>query len=1211
MDVDVNVGGDDIIASSPHRSQRHRHHHHLSQRDAPVRLPPVPRRADQLMEKVVSKNLVERSWVSTLTPMDTFTPSLPARRGDFEDPALADPHLQVYWERQRTTAAAAKYKRRKQRDPSRNGGNNVFNRRITEAQRAATGNQQRHQQWTEDDRRGRSASRTSSSSSNGGNDDDQGSSVRRRRRCPIPLNETPLGEGELLCLRNLLCPMGGLQSSLTLENIDLRWLRERIEDPDCFSRPAQGVSPERGKKALHKNSAAGAHSDKEQHSSSPSTAAGEQQKRRKGVPPLPLSTLRNFDVDALADDSFHHTSLISFKTALITSPRSALVMLRNGVRLYALLRRPMSYYVAASETISDKNLQLRFDLAENERIMLLESLRSQYDQLCGIVPFERVSELLCTRQEVDHDAAREIAHERTQRDMEKLRHHEAREQRFGDLQIEREEVATQRLMALEEKLEQQQARQKLLLKERGEYLRDKAAAKLAAIAQVREEQEQITKETAEMMELHRQQKLEAIQEMKQERAQELHERAELNAQRISESRRRILDQDEDEAQRMQEYRQHKREQAEAFMKRKEAEHEALRKRAGHAEARRHHVKEKSAQEQEALRDKIEAKVEQAAHRFDMFLTDKADQRKALRIMHHVREIKSRRVLQQAQDAEKAMIADIMAASEEASNKLKARRHRQAKEQRRAAEAHQFDIAQRQRVVTAKVQQSEFDKLLQLARMQQTEELLQAHQAVQKEAVALTREGDKKVQLQRQQSKAMLEARAIDQAKALFQRTVSLKKEAAGASVARMSSTRATSADCDAESPDEHKQERRHSSYFRDVGSRVSSEETSRNGTPLTSAMTVPRSKSVEPHVAKKKAASDPSSPTRSASAMGSASKGQRQQKAGGGSIDKKPPRHAAAKDPSRKAPADASVVKTVAVPKQPPSALTTLPVQANPLEDGEMSDARVSSADHGDVSGGEDKIHHVHHGETCGAVPSTSTDLISTTDDIQVVAEERGAALQSASPGRSSVSSYPDSSHPPAGQDDHSSFMGSGDEHAELSPTHSSRPASKASAASSGVASFRSEINRLAGPFPEPTTQSADGQQQQQPQSAGPHVIVEASRRPSSRVSIILDAHPQGGGGGGGDEFPPTTPNNVARSSDVTSVRSGSAQSSNDRPLHARGSSLRQKQNSVMNAAPASDENESKHEEHEKEPDSSDAPPSDYYSDSFASEGESIGERGG
>ncbi|CUG90577.1 Hypothetical protein, putative [Bodo saltans] len=1213
MDVDINPA-DDFLTSSPHRSQQQPHKQkHLSHRDAPVRLPPVPRRADQLMEKVVSKNLVERHWVSTLTPMDTFTPAVPARRGDFEDPALADPHLQVYWERQRTTAAAAKYKRRKQRDHNvaRHGGGNVFNRRITEAQRASTeqssssrrqhhNHSQRHHR-SADDRRDRSASSSHSSNMSEEDDDGRGShQSSSSRRCPIPLNEKPLEEGELLCLRNLLCPMGGLQSSITLENIDLRWLRERIEDPNCFlKKVGHGGSPEKEKKPRHKKN--------ENETSSNHTTPAREHGRNKGVPSLPLSTLRNFDVDALANDSFHHTSHISFKTALINSPRSALVILRNGIRLYALLRRPITYYVAASETISDKNLQLRFDLAENERIMVLESLRSQYDQLCGIVPFDRVSAMLCTRQEVDHEAAQQIAHERTQRDLEKLRHHEAREQRFGDLQVEREEAATQRFMALEEKLQQQQEKQKRLLKERGEFLRAKAAAKLSAIAQVREEQEQSIKTTAELMALHRQHKLEAIQDMKQEQAQELHDRAEFNAQRITESRRRILDQDDEEALRMQEYAQHKREKAEAFMMRKEAEHEALRKRAGDADARRHHVKEKAVQEQEALRDKIEAKVDQAAHRFDMFLSEKVEQRKALRIMHHVREIKSRQVLQQAQDAEKAMVAEILATSDAAARKLKLRRHRQAKEQRRAAEAHQFDIAQRQRVVTAKVQQSEFDKLLQLARMQQTEEQLHAYRAVQEEAVVLTREGDKKVQLQRQQSKAMLEARAIDQAKALFQRTVSLKKEAVGASVARLTSVRATSADSSISGGQHQQQERRSSSYFRDVGSRVSSEDTSVNCTPLTPAIPVPRSKSVEPKTTKKQMPSD-----RSASVMENSSKG-RQKQQQKTTDDKKPPRHVPAKGPPQavkeRAPAQKSSKK--------PTVTVTPPVQTNPLQDDSgMSDTSVvSSTNQIDRIDGAAQKESAAVDENIIATNSIHDDIIPSTHNEGQHEEGEShrarAPSDNASPRRSSISSYPGTSpHHHAPQtaavldDDHSSFVESshGDLAEEYSPA-ASRPASKASAAASlSAMSFRNGIeanSQGTTDHAEPPQHDDDHQNltQSNHQTDGIHqtpVIVEFSKRPSSRVSIILDAPPPEVAG----------ENDVSPTIGSRSDASSSAHSNNDRPLHARGSS-RQKQDTPPASQSSRNEGDKLRAggDHLSEHDSSDAPASDYYSDSFASEG--------
>lgn len=1166
MDVDVNVDGEEG-SPSPHRSSLHHnntkhHHHQSSHRDAPVRLPPVPRRADQLMEKVVNKNLVERHWVSTLTPMDTFSPVIPARRSDFEDPSLADPHLQVYWERQRTTAAAAKYKRKTQQRTAKGG---ALNRRFHEARRAATeqssASRQRHddgdeqRRHTSEHHHSRSSDSNRSSSSSSGSDRNDITASGPRRRCPIPLNDKPLEESELYCLRNLLCPMGGLQSSITLENIDLRWLRERIEDPNCFLQQSGGK--------------------KHQLKKSP-------ERERKGVPPLPLLTLRNFDVDALGEDSFHHTSHISFKTSLINSPRSALVMLRNGVRMYVLLRRPASYYVAPSETISDMNLQLRFDLAENERIMLLESLRSQYDQLCGLVPFDRVSELLCVRQEVDYDAAQRIADERTQRDLEKLQHHEAREQRFGDLQIEREEVATQRLMALEEKLQHQQENKKRLMKERGEFLREKAKTKMAVIAQVREENEKATKEMAEAMASHRQHKLEAIQDMKQERAQEMHERAEHDAQRILESRKRITEQEEDDALRMRAYAEHKLQRAEAFMQRKAAEHDALRKRAGDADARRHHVKEKAAYEMEVLRLKIGEKLDHAAHRFDMFVSDKVEQRKALRVMHHVREIKSKQVLEQAVHAERQMVEDIIAVSKAAESKLKARRHRQAKEQRRAAEAHQFDIAQRQRVVAAKVQQSEFEKLLQLARMQQTEELLQAHRAVQEEAVKLTREGDKKVQLRRQQSKAMLEARAIDQAKALFQRTVSLKKDAAGSSVGRSASTRATSAEHVAGPLGEDgSQQRRSSSYFRDVGSRVSSEENSvASNTPVMMPL---RSKSAEPH----------QQPQGGSSAMehhgADAGRKRREQRlqneAAAAAGNKRPPLPAGHKK-SAAAAAPAAQAKAKSA-KQPLLAEIPTTLLAVTEDTEELLTASVAGA-----SSSEQASQH----------PSTGTATASLPPDVAP------ASVTPPPPPRQSD----DAAQPPDDSPTHhdnSSFVSShgGGATSPSSATSKSFEGTQTSMTSLMQGGDGNEGVEQGEPI---TLSTLEGQEEpttiashQPPQdsisvgSSPPPTIVEYAKRPSSRVSIILDAV--------------DAPGSFDASSPVRSQ--ASSINSNDRPQRA---SSRRKPgassgSSVVEHSPTRDVGDSQKQPSVEvgggstgEERSDSEPASDYYSDSFASEGE-------
>lgn len=651
------------------------------------RLPDVPRRTGQLFDKIVTSNMAERQWDASVVVLDRAPTSF-----DYIDPALSDPHLQTYYKRKSAYRTPVPKARRatsemQVRMYEPNGNDDVHSRK----QQACAAVEELL--------------------------DEQHPSVR----CTIPVNPSPFDQKEIFCLKNLLCPLADLQSSVSLDHIDLIWLKKVMDGKQDVCVPAQ------------------------------------------------WKTLSNFSESVLSNDSFHYTTEIPFHEKLVNSPRSALVLLRNGVKAYDLLERPREFYALPSESVLDSTLNLRRQLAEDFRSQLLVALRQQYEHVCAIISRQELVDQVSERPEVDQSEAREVADRRFARDVANMKRQEDRQRRFADILMQKEEEAEERARAMDTKICCQREELRRRLKERGEALRMKSLQRQALIVKLRELQNQQLEETAQEMQKIRDERSEKILAAKSLRIEELRQRAATTAARIEESKARIRELEQESAEALQDIANLKKERAEMFLQRRAEARRQQQLRLTDEGARRLVVREKAAACVADLKNRVEDKLAAAAVRYEEFCNDKQDELRLQHLIRQVRELKSKRVAKKAYDHELERCAQIDEHYVHIRARLESRKQRSRDILLRQSEVREFENDQRQRLVSTKAQQHEFQKLVQLSMMQQLSEANARNKFLEEQVILLTRENRKSLNCEHHAIQLRLENERIQKGKAAFQK----------------------------------------------------------------------------------------------------------------------------------------------------------------------------------------------------------------------------------------------------------------------------------------------------------------------------------------------------------------------------------------------------------------------------------------------------------
>ena len=669
------------MADVPHTPERE----NTTSRTLPVRLPPVPHRADQLIEKVVDRQLAARQWVSSLTLTESIG-RLSKLQNDLTDSALVDPHLQEFWFRRFHHAPAQHHK--VSVSPSRKSNNS-----------SSTPTPQR-----------RDGSKSAS-------------------ECPIPLNSSPFQEDELVCLKTLLTVPSEVEVSL--EHIDVFWLRDVIL----------------------------------------------QRRTMEEALPTASKTLMNFDVDILSNSSEHHsTDVVPFHSRLINSPRSAVVLLRNGVKIYDLLRRPPEYFVKPTENVSRHVVNLRHTAAERERVAVLSELRRQYEEIVNQFSTDDVIRIVMTTAASRSDEAQSAARERMENDRSRFLRLEERDKRIAEL---RRQAALEAALSARTKALRSKARKAAVvqaLKDKGRELHCKLEESRRVAEKINVVRELLVAEAEQEMSKKREMKSQRIAEMRQQKLSCVVERSAETEQKIARARDILAEQELAHVEQTRLVLEEKKRRAEQFLERKAQEQAALLHRSDEKNKNQLAVLERSKQAAEALRERIEDKMKHAERRFDELQEERREDLRCAKILHEEKEQKIQLTLEATVRAHEEMVEDIRHRAER-SDQLLAQRLAQAELERiDTVEANSFSLAQKNRIVSAKQQQVQFARLLSLTKLTKQEEGRRGVEAMEEELQRLSQANKKVMTLRRHQSKANFQRKNVEEEKATFLQTMQLENE---------------------------------------------------------------------------------------------------------------------------------------------------------------------------------------------------------------------------------------------------------------------------------------------------------------------------------------------------------------------------------------------------------------------------------------------------
>lgn len=491
-----------------------------------------------------------------------------------------------------------------------------------------------------------------------------------------PMNHSRASEAELLSLRTLFCPKPNFICKLRVPNVDLVWLRK------VMSGEVTGA------------------------------AAVDTVKK------MSTRTLRSLNLDALQDDATHYGDGDPYTQTVINSPRSVVVMLRNGVEAYNLLRRPPNFYTHVGEKVTQQVLAQRQERAEEERARLIASLQLAYDDVCATFSTERVVQVLKPAEKTEHSAA--LVRERAERDARQLQFLEERTKALAEANSKRREENSQKAMAIESLLQEKAEAKRRSVAAKAAKTAEELAAKKRVMERIEQQQQVITSERHARIESKHEELSRRVVALKTSQHQEAERNRQQKDARAFESKSRAEERMEERLARLAEQEAHRAEMAEQFRQRAEEERKALLQRQDQTREIQQLNKLRAAAMQESLRDAVTAKMDAADERLAEFHRERERERAlqaaALRKRHE--EIKL--AVEMAHSMDHARAEAVMRKQEQTERQLEERERRRQEENQEAAEAHAFNREHKRQVVGITTNQLQFQKLCELSALQQRE-----------------------------------------------------------------------------------------------------------------------------------------------------------------------------------------------------------------------------------------------------------------------------------------------------------------------------------------------------------------------------------------------------------------------------------------------------------------------------------------------------------
>jgi hypothetical protein len=630
-------------------------------------LPPMPQarqRQQQQLESAMAHLVVQPGWAH-VQPIDTM---VAVRAEDFPYDARGDPFLKRYRQR----------KKEVKREWSEKRGRGVTHLKQG---KGGDGDEEEEEHFPMPS----SAAESPKHSPERAESLPLSLSTSQKRNSPrswnvsnLALNTTPVSTADFRTLKTIFCPSASFACTLKVSNVNLGWLRPVMEG---------GV--------------AGA------------DAVALVEKRA-------VKNLLTMNFNAVENDGLAYTK------SLINSPRSAILLVRNGVQCDALLKRPPKFYIRFGEgNVAVDVLRQRKEQADAARHLLVESLQTAYGRLCADKPVPAVVALLQPEQ-TSHESKQRLE-EMMIRDQNQLKYFEQRELQQEEAGRKKRRKNAQRTVANEARLKANREASQLIVQARAQDVADKMAAKRRVLDGIVKKQRAALQTKVASMDAQREDNAVRVKELKEARhAAAVAKGAESEA-RAKTSKQIVAEHGAARMARMAEVEEVKRSNATSFKERVLLEREAVAERGEFVRQKQAAYRERAEEMQELMYENVMQNLADAEERNEEFQLNLMKEQAARRLVHGRREEHIKTTVAAAQSLTEDRARAIVARNGRLEVKRAARELERAEAIAQQAEDAAVQRQHKRDVVGTQALQSEYAQLIALSTMQQREAQIDAYE----------------------------------------------------------------------------------------------------------------------------------------------------------------------------------------------------------------------------------------------------------------------------------------------------------------------------------------------------------------------------------------------------------------------------------------------------------------------------------------------------
>lgn len=440
---------------------------------------------------------------------------------------------------------------------------------------------------------------------------------------------------------------------------------------------------------------------------------------------------------------------------VINSPRSVMVMLRNGVSVVDLIRRPTSYFERADITLDAADAASQH--YEERRRAMLSSLREDYRDVCASVPLHEVVRGLQNKhkQHISEEKAR-ASPVRKRRGLpgspKAARHDDGGAQddseesgfaaqrrmkmeRLAEKSREKMRKQLEALEALKKEIAEGEARQKANEKalherdaDRRRIVEQRSASAAKQFAEMRAKANLYNVSHIAEMEKRRLKleakaaaKLEAIQARADQQRQESEAKVAAKALRLQQNRSAIETLKAEEAQKQAEKEQRAAEKRAQLAQRRAAERDEAIEQQKKIADQRHEAQERVRMQRDAFLEKAAAREREVRERLECFQENQKQSRQAAHELEMAKEKRRLQTISAAESIVRSKTETIVEKRNEHMRALEMSLQQRAEEQKRAQLETMNVLEDKRFLVGRQSNSSEFKKLLRAVQMIDKEE----------------------------------------------------------------------------------------------------------------------------------------------------------------------------------------------------------------------------------------------------------------------------------------------------------------------------------------------------------------------------------------------------------------------------------------------------------------------------------------------------------